>query len=92
MDKITIYTDGACRGNPGPGGWGAILLTSTLWSVIHVQYDLYGVANIFAAGLLLGYARLKTNSILPTILMHALMNLAATIQVAALVWFEGRGS
>ncbi len=25
MDKITIYTDGACRGNPGPGGWGAIL-------------------------------------------------------------------
>ncbi len=25
MDKVTIYTDGACRGNPGPGGWGAIL-------------------------------------------------------------------
>ncbi|MEM1376766.1 MAG: RNase H family protein, partial [Pseudomonadota bacterium] len=23
--KITIYTDGACTGNPGPGGWGAIL-------------------------------------------------------------------
>tara|TARA_B100001769_G_C21989511_1_gene531831 strand:- start:254 stop:694 length:441 start_codon:yes stop_codon:yes gene_type:complete len=27
MEKITyIYTDGACRGNPGPGGWGAILI------------------------------------------------------------------
>ena len=25
MDKVIIYTDGACRGNPGPGGWGAIL-------------------------------------------------------------------
>lgn len=25
MKKITIYTDGACRGNPGPGGWGAVL-------------------------------------------------------------------
>ena len=25
MQKITIYTDGGCRGNPGPGGWGAIL-------------------------------------------------------------------
>lgn len=25
MDKVVIYTDGACRGNPGPGGWGAIL-------------------------------------------------------------------
>jgi ribonuclease HI len=23
--KITIYTDGACSGNPGPGGWGAVL-------------------------------------------------------------------
>ena len=24
---VTIYTDGACRGNPGPGGWGALLMT-----------------------------------------------------------------
>lgn len=23
--EVTIYTDGACRGNPGPGGWGAVL-------------------------------------------------------------------
>ena len=26
MKTVTIYTDGACSGNPGPGGWGAILL------------------------------------------------------------------
>ncbi len=26
MDKVTIYTDGACSGNPGPGGWAAILI------------------------------------------------------------------
>ena len=25
MKEVTIYTDGACSGNPGPGGWGAIL-------------------------------------------------------------------
>ena len=25
MDKVEIFTDGACSGNPGPGGWGAIL-------------------------------------------------------------------
>lgn len=25
MKKIEIYTDGACRGNPGPGGWGVVL-------------------------------------------------------------------
>ena len=26
MNKVEIYTDGACRGNPGPGGWGAVLM------------------------------------------------------------------
>jgi ribonuclease HI len=25
--QVTLYTDGACRGNPGPGGWGALLTT-----------------------------------------------------------------
>ncbi len=25
MDKVVIFTDGACRGNPGNGGWGALL-------------------------------------------------------------------
>ena len=24
-NRIYIYTDGACKGNPGPGGWGALL-------------------------------------------------------------------
>ena len=26
MENIAVYTDGACSGNPGPGGWGSILL------------------------------------------------------------------
>ena len=26
MKEVCLYTDGACRGNPGPGGWGAILV------------------------------------------------------------------
>ena len=25
-DQVVIYTDGACKGNPGPGGWGALLV------------------------------------------------------------------
>jgi ribonuclease HI len=29
MKKVSIYTDGACSGNPGPGGWGAILVYGT---------------------------------------------------------------
>jgi ribonuclease HI len=29
MERIEIYTDGACKGNPGPGGWGALLRSGT---------------------------------------------------------------
>ena len=25
MKQVEIFTDGACKGNPGPGGWGAVL-------------------------------------------------------------------
>ncbi|HAO00670.1 MAG TPA: ribonuclease HI, partial [Halomonas sp.] len=25
LPQVTVYTDGACRGNPGPGGWGVVL-------------------------------------------------------------------
>ena len=30
MNQVVIYTDGACKGNPGPGGWGAVLRAGTL--------------------------------------------------------------
>ena len=29
MNQIDIYTDGACKGNPGPGGWGVLLLSGS---------------------------------------------------------------
>ncbi|MEW5826046.1 MAG: ribonuclease HI [Candidatus Bipolaricaulota bacterium] len=29
MAEVTIHTDGACSGNPGPGGWGAVLVCGT---------------------------------------------------------------
>jgi ribonuclease HI len=29
VTAVTIYTDGACKGNPGPGGWGALLVAGT---------------------------------------------------------------
>lgn len=34
-NEITIYTDGACSGNPGPGGWGAILVAGKVRKEIH---------------------------------------------------------
>ncbi len=32
---IEIYTDGACRGNPGPGGWGALLIYGKRRKLMH---------------------------------------------------------
>src|SRR5206468_7664401 len=29
VNSIEIYTDGACKGNPGPGGWGVLLISGT---------------------------------------------------------------
>ncbi len=41
LNIIEIYTDGACRGNPGPGGWGASLRFTSA-KAEPVQKDLYG--------------------------------------------------
>jgi ribonuclease HI len=36
MNQVEIYTDGACKGNPGPGGWGVLLRSGT------TRKELYG--------------------------------------------------
>ena len=35
MKTVEIFTDGACRGNPGPGGWGALLRSGTAEKSLH---------------------------------------------------------
>ena len=67
------------------GSIGAILITAFLWSIIHLQYDLYGIASIFAGGLLVGIARLKTGSVYVPVVMHSLMNLIATVECAVVL-------
>jgi hypothetical protein len=67
----------------GPAG--AIVLISLLWSAIHLQYDLFQIAQIFAGGLLLGYLRWRSGSTLLTIVLHAVMNMVATIEAALVV-------
>src|SRR2546421_25670 len=39
-DHVEIYSDGACRGNPGPGGWGALLRAKSRGEL--VERELYG--------------------------------------------------
>lgn len=63
------------------GPVGAVIISALAWSVIHLQYDAYGLSGIFAGGLLLGFARFKSKSIYPPIVMHALQNILATVEV-----------
>jgi uncharacterized protein len=60
-----------------------VIITSLLWAAIHLQYDLYGIATIFVGGIFLGWVRLKTDSIWLCIILHGMMNLIATLEVAA---------
>ncbi len=62
------------------GAAGAVVITSLLWSVMHIQYDIYGITNLFISGLLLGLARVKSNSIYPPVVMHILQNIIATVE------------
>ena len=61
------------------GDYGAIVVTSLLWAMLHLQYEFAYVAVIFVVGLVFGYARFKTNSIFTPLMMHFFMNLVASV-------------
>ncbi len=61
------------------GTYGAIVVTSLLWATIHLQYEFAYVFVIFIVGLVFGYARVKTNSILTPMMMHFFMNIVASL-------------
>lgn len=63
---------------------GAIVVTAALWAAIHLQYDLYGIATIFAMGVLLGVVRQKSESLYLPFGLHAVVNLLAVTQVVLL--------
>jgi membrane protease YdiL (CAAX protease family) len=65
----------------------AIIITSFLWSILHSQYDLYGIATIFVGGLILGLARLKSGSLYVPLAMHAVFNFIATVECAVYLTF-----
>jgi uncharacterized protein len=66
------------------GPLGAIVLSSMVWTVLHLQYDWYFLGEVFSIGLLLGYLRYRTKSMWLTIFVHGLNNLAAVIQTILL--------
>jgi len=57
-----------------------ILLISALFAAIHIQYDWFGILQVFFIGLLFGLVRWRSGSTTLTILMHVLANLWATVE------------
>jgi uncharacterized protein len=57
-----------------------ILIISLIWSMLHVQYDWFGTAQVFAIGLLFGFVRWRTGSTTLAILMHVLLNLESVVE------------
>ena len=66
------------------GPIGAILLSSMVWTALHLQYDWFFFGEVFSIGLLFGYLRYRFNSIWLTIILHGLNNLAAVVQTVLL--------
>jgi membrane protease YdiL (CAAX protease family) len=67
----------------------AVMLVSAAWAGTHVQYDLWGMGEVFLTGIFLGYARVKTGSVLLCIFLHSLMNLIATVELVVFLSCKG---
>ncbi len=67
------------------GPWGAMIITSAAWAVMHVQYETFYIAQIFILGLVFGWLRWSSGSTTLTIILHAIVNSAALLQVAFIV-------
>ena len=74
---------GYARSRLGP--WGAIVLTSAGWAVMHVQYETFYIVQIFLLGCAFGWLRWRSGSTLLTVILHAIVNATALVQVAFLV-------
>ena len=57
-----------------------LLFTAALFAIIHVQYDWFLIGQVFAFGVLFGWARWATGSTLLTMMLHAVVNLEGMLE------------
>jgi hypothetical protein len=70
--------------SPTPlGPAGALVVSTLLWTLLHIEYDMISMLVVFGCGLLLGIARMVTGSVLLAIAMHAAFN-AVSLTASAL--------
>jgi uncharacterized protein len=65
---------------------GAIVLSSAVWTAMHMQYEWYFFGEVFCLGLWFGYLRYRSGSTWLTIVLHGLNNFGAVLQG---IWLSG---
>lgn len=66
----------------------AILFISAAWTALHIQYNWFGLTQVFLLGLLFGWVRWRSGSTTLTFVLHALINLASAVETVIKVgWF-----
>jgi membrane protease YdiL (CAAX protease family) len=68
---------------PGARGIVAVVVIALLWAGMHLQYDWFGIGQVFSTGLVLGWLRWRSGSTALTIVLHMLVNLEGTIETLA---------
>jgi membrane protease YdiL (CAAX protease family) len=63
----------------------AVVAIAVLWSALHIQYDWFGMLQVFLIGLVLGWVRWRSGSVLLTCVLHALMNLESVVETVVKV-------
>jgi hypothetical protein len=58
----------------------AVIVITQLWTAMHVQYDWYGMSQVFLNGLVLAWVRWRSGSTTLTIVLHVLINLESTLE------------
>lgn len=66
------------------GSFGAlptVLITSSIWMATHLQYDIFQMVYIFFIGLIFGFARYHTNSLIAPLILHIMLNCFAVAEM-----------
>jgi len=64
--------------------WPLIIVTALLWAVVHLQYDPYVIAQVFAYGWVLGWLRWVTGSTILTMFLHGVINFEGMVETFVL--------
>jgi CAAX protease family protein len=82
ISEETLFRGFLMRGwlRSSRSAWPAILVTAGLFAIIHVQYDWFLIGQVFAFGVLFGWARWATGSTILTVVLHAIVNLEGMVE------------